>query len=183
MHLYNNKFSEKLLSLLKNCTDMFTIDIGKNEFDGSIPKWIGQRLSSLKILSLHSNNFYGQIPDEICALTSLQILDLSHNKLFGSIPRCVNNFNMMARNNNSNDPLFLLNWSVESSSIPFESELLVIKGKSLEYSTTLQLVNIIDLSNNNLSGKIPKEVVSLQGLQSLNLSFKILIGRIPEIYR
>ncbi|KAK7814786.1 receptor-like protein eix2, partial [Quercus suber] len=103
-----------------NFSDMFTIDIGKNEFDGSIPKWIGHRLSSLMILSLHSNNFYGQIPDEICALTSLQILDLSHNKLFGSIPRCVNNFSVMAKNNNSNDPLFLLDWWFESSSRPFE---------------------------------------------------------------
>ncbi|KAK4559573.1 hypothetical protein RGQ29_008696 [Quercus rubra] len=180
LHLYNNKFSGKLLSLLKNCKGLFTIDIGKNEFDGTIPKWIGHRLSSLMILSLHSNNFYGQIPDELCALTSLQILDLSHNKLFGSIPKCVNNFNTMARNNNSNDPLFLSVSSVAYSSTPFESELLVMKGKSLEYSTTLQLVNIIDLSNNNLSGEIPKEVASLQGLQSLNLSSNILTGMIPE---
>ena len=174
LHLYNNKFSGKLLSLLKNFKDLFTIDIGKNEFDGSIPKWIGHRLSSLMILSLHCNNFYGQIRDEICALTSLQILDLSHNKLFGSITRCVSNFIMMARNNNSNDPLFLSIQSTAYISNPFESELLVFKGKSLEYSTTLRLVNIIDLSNNNLLEEIPKEVASLQGLQSLNLSFNIL---------
>ncbi|KAM3696001.1 hypothetical protein ACJW31_06G004700 [Castanea mollissima] len=181
LHLYNNKFSGKFLSLLKNCTDLFTIDIGKNEFDGNIPKWIGHKLSSLKILSLHSNNFYGQIPDELCALTSLQILDLSHNKLFGSIPKCVNNFSSMATNHNSNYPIFFPLSQIEVSNYrPFESELLVIKGKSLEYSTTLRLVNIIDLSNNNLSGEIPKEVVSLQGLQSLNLSFNILTGRIPE---
>ncbi|KAM3696003.1 hypothetical protein ACJW31_06G004900 [Castanea mollissima] len=181
LHLYNNKFSGKLLSLLKNCTDLVTIDIGKNEFDGSIPKWIGHRLSSLTILSLHSNNFYGQIPDELCALSSLQILDLSHNKLSGSIPKCVNNFITMARNNNSIYPFyFFFVVSPDYSDRPFESQLLVIKGNSLEYSTTLGLVNIIDLSNNNLSGEIPKEVASLQGLQSLNLSFNILTGRIPE---
>ncbi|XP_023905694.2 receptor-like protein EIX2 [Quercus suber] len=186
LHLYNNKFSRKLLFLLKNCKDLSIIDIGKNEFDGSIPKWIGHRLSSLMILSLHSNNFYGQIPDELCALTSLQILDLSHNKLFGSIPKCVNNFITMARNNNSNDPITFAYVSLDygngvvESEFLVESELLVIKGKPLEYSTTLQLVNSIDLSNNNLSGEIPKEVASLQGLQSLNLSFNILTGRIPE---
>ena len=66
LHLYKNKFSGKLLSLLKYCKDLLTIDIGENEFVGSIPKWIGHRLSSLMILSLHSNNFYGQISDEIC---------------------------------------------------------------------------------------------------------------------
>ncbi|KAL4618402.1 hypothetical protein ACB092_06G007400 [Castanea dentata] len=181
LHLYNNKFSGKLPSLLKNCTNLVTIDIGKNEFDGSIPKWIGHRLSSLMILSLHSNNFYGQIPDDLCALSSLQILYLSHNKLSGSIPKCVNNFITMARNNNSISPFyFFYAMSLNYSDRPIESELLVIKGNSLEYSTTLGLVNIIDLSNNNLSGEIPKEVASLQGLQSLNLSFNILTGRIPE---
>ncbi|KAM4085111.1 hypothetical protein ACJW30_10G002100 [Castanea mollissima] len=180
LHLSNNSFSGKFPSLLKNCKYLFTIDIGKNEFVGSIPLWIGHRLSSLMILSLRFNNFHGQIPEELCALTSLQILDLSHNKLFGSIPKCLNNFITMARNNNSNDPIYVLSWSRMSSSRPFESELLVIKGESLEYSTTLQLVNIIDLSNNNLSGEIPKEVASLQGLQSLNLSSNILTGMIPE---
>ncbi|KAM3734257.1 hypothetical protein ACB098_10G001700 [Castanea mollissima] len=180
LHLSNNSFSGKFPSLLKNCKYLFTIDIGKNEFVGSIPLWIGHRLSSLMILSLRFNNFHGQIPEELCALTSLQILDLSHNKLFGSIPKCLNNFITMARNNNSNYPIYVFDWSIMSSSRPFESELLVIKGKSLEYSTTLQLVNIIDLSNNNLSGEIPKEVASLQGLQSLNLSSNILTGMIPE---
>ena len=180
LHLYNNKFSGKLLSLLKNCKDLLTVDIGENKFVGSIPRWIGHKLSSLMILSLHSNNFYGQIPDEICALSSLQILDLSHNKLFGSIPKCVNNFSMMAKINNTNYPAFLFVQSAIYSSNPSESEFLVIKGKSLEYSTILRLINIIDLSNNNLSGEIPKEVASLQGLQSLNLSLNILTGRIPE---
>ncbi|XP_075640053.1 receptor-like protein EIX1 [Castanea sativa] len=180
LHLSNNSFSGKFPSLLKNCNYLFTIDIGKNEFVGSIPLWIGHRLSSLMILRLRFNNFHGQIPEELCALTSLQILDLSHNKLFGSIPKCLNNFSTMARNNNSNYPIYVFDWSLMYSSRPFESELLVIKGESLEYSTTLQLVNIIDLSNNNLSGEIPKEVASLQGLQSLNLSSNILTGMIPE---
>ncbi|KAM4073224.1 hypothetical protein ACB094_10G002100 [Castanea mollissima] len=180
LHLSNNSFSGKFPSLLKNCKYLFTIDIGKNEFVGSIPLWIGHRLSSLMILSLRFNNFHGQIPEELCALTSLQILDLSHNKLFGSIPKCLNNFITMARNNNSNYPIYVFDRSLMSSSRPFESELLVIKGESLEYSTTVQLVNIIDLSNNNLSGEIPKEVASLQGLQSLNLSSNILTGMIQE---
>ena len=101
LHLHNNKFSKKLLSSLKNFKDLLAIDIGENEFVGSIPKWIGYILSRLMILRLPSNNFCGQI-------TSLQILDLSHNKLFGSIPKCVNNFSMKARNNNSNYPFFCL---------------------------------------------------------------------------
>ncbi|XP_030930563.1 receptor-like protein EIX2 [Quercus lobata] len=180
LHLDNNRFSGKLPSSLKNCKDLVTIDVAKNDFVGSIPSWIGHRLSSLVILNLHSNNFHGYIPEELCSLTSLQILDLSHDMLFGSIPRCVHNFSAMATGNNSNYP-FLLYYSFTGyNSRPFESQSVVIKGKDLEYSTTLQLVKLIDLSNNNLSGEIPEEVTRLKGLQSLNLSFNILTGRIPE---
>jgi Leucine-rich repeat (LRR) protein len=157
-----------------------TIDIAENEFVGSIPSWIGHRLSSLVILNLRSNNFHGFIPKELCSLTSLQILDLSHNKLFGSIPRCVNNFSAMTTNQNSSQLFSLYFGPNNYGSIPFESELLVIKGNVMEYSTILQLVIIIDVSKNNLSREIPKEVTSLQGLQSLNLSFNSLNGMIPE---
>jgi hypothetical protein len=51
LHLYNNKFSKKLPSSLKNCKDLVTIDNAKNEFVGSIPLWIGHRLTSLVILN------------------------------------------------------------------------------------------------------------------------------------
>ena len=40
-----------------NCKELVTIDIAKNDFVGSIPSWIGHRLSSLVILKLRSNNF------------------------------------------------------------------------------------------------------------------------------
>ncbi|KAM3752104.1 hypothetical protein ACB098_04G163800 [Castanea mollissima] len=180
LHLDNNRFSRKLPSSLKNCKQLVTIDVAKNDFVGSIPSWIGHRLSRLVILHLHSNNFHGHIPEELCSLTSLQILDLSHNKLFGSIPKCVHNFSAMATSNSSDYPFHSFQMSTEYFSAPIESQLVAIKGKYLEYSTTLRLVKIIDLSNNNLSGEIPTEVMHLKGLQSLDLSFNILTGRIPE---
>ncbi|KAL4634636.1 hypothetical protein ACB092_04G214600, partial [Castanea dentata] len=180
LHLDNNRFSRKLPSSLKNCEQLVTIDVAKNDFVGSIPSWIGHRLSRLVILHLHSNNFHGYIPKELCSLTSLQILDLSHNKLFGSIPKCVHNFSAMATSNSLHYPFWSFQRSTEYNSLPIESQLVTIKGKDLEYSTTLQLVKIIDLSDNNLSGEIPEEVMHLKGLRSLNLSFNILTGRIPE---
>ncbi|KAK4569236.1 hypothetical protein RGQ29_004581, partial [Quercus rubra] len=204
LHLDNNRFSRKLPSSLKNCKQLVAIDVAKNDFVGSIPSWIGNRLSRLLlgriprcvhnfsamatrnrlsrlvILNLHSSNFHGYIPKELCSLSSLQILDLSHNKLFGSIPKCVHNFSAMATSNSSDYPFFSFPYSREYFSAHIESQLVAIKGKELEYSTTLQLVKIINLSNNNLSGEIPEEVMHLKGLQSLDLSFNILTGSIPE---
>ncbi|XP_075669240.1 receptor-like protein EIX2 [Castanea sativa] len=180
LHLYDNKFSGKLPSSLKNCKELVTIDIGENEFVGSMPSWIGQ-LSNLMILSLRSNNFHGLMPKEVCALTSLQILDLSHNKLFGGIPTCVMNFSAMTTTNSSNIAIYSYGFSMGYDEYEkFESALLVMKGRVVEYGTILGLVKSIDLSKNNFSGEIPSEVTSLQGLQSLNLSFNIFTGRIPK---
>ena len=143
---------------------------------------IGHRFSSLMILNLHSNNLNGQISKELCALTSLQILDHSYNKLSGGIPRCVNNFSAMATKNNSNPDMSFhpLDYYYYVAAIPLESELLVIKGKALKYSTIPHLVKCIDFSKNSLLGEIPKEITSLQELQSLNLSYNLLIGSIPK---
>ncbi|EOY12096.1 Receptor like protein 6, putative [Theobroma cacao] len=65
---------------------MFTsIDLSKNEFQGEIPKVIGE-LNSLKGLNLSHNNLSGYIPTSMGNLINLEWLDLSSNKLVGKIP-------------------------------------------------------------------------------------------------
>ncbi|XP_042383651.1 putative receptor like protein 25 [Zingiber officinale] len=54
------------------------------------------------------------------------------------------------------------------------------KGSTNEYTKALSAVASIDLSNNELSGEIPKEIIKLHGLCFLNLSNNHLTGRIPE---
>ena len=61
-----------------------------------------------------------------------------------------------------------------------ESILVTTKGSTIDYTTILSLVTSIDLSNNYLSGEIPKELTKLLGLRFLNLSNNHLTGRIPE---
>ncbi|KAK8521703.1 hypothetical protein V6N13_021787 [Hibiscus sabdariffa] len=68
----------------------------------------------------------------------------------------------------------------------FDDHLLVIwKGVEQEYGKTLGLLKVIDLSCNKLSGEIPKEITSLQGLITLNLSRNMLkesiIGEIGQL--
>ncbi|PWA41557.1 leucine-rich repeat domain, L domain-like protein [Artemisia annua] len=51
---------------------------------------------------------------------------------------------------------------------------------SLEYTTTFQYVINMDLSNYNLVGEIPVELMSLSALLGLNLSNNHLNGGIPD---
>ncbi|XP_058008885.1 receptor-like protein 7 [Hevea brasiliensis] len=62
------------------------IDLSRNEFEGEIPKIIGN-LNALRLLNLSNNNLSGDIPSSLGSLTKLESLDLSQNKLSGEIPQ------------------------------------------------------------------------------------------------
>ncbi|XP_012470987.1 receptor-like protein EIX2 [Gossypium raimondii] len=177
LHLRKNNLSGVLPSSLQNCTSLLAIDLGENHFVGNIPGWIGEKLSDSILISLGSNRFQGQIPDNLCSLSYLTILDLAHNNLSGTIPKCFMNLSAMAANQNSSNPI---SYAFGHFGTSLETLLLMIKGILLEYSSTLQLVTSMDLSDNNLAGEIPAGMTDLLGLRFLNLSNNHLTGRIPK---
>jgi Leucine-rich repeat (LRR) protein len=130
----------------------------------------------VKALQLRSNEFSGDIPQQICQLSSLMVLDLANNSLTGTIPHCLHNITSMMFNNVSGSDQFgILNKNQNTKftiCIP-----LLTKGNYLAY---LQYMHALDLSNNHLSGRIPLEVFRLIALQSLNLSQNQLTGTIPK---
>ncbi|KAG8479576.1 hypothetical protein CXB51_029380 [Gossypium anomalum] len=73
----NNKLTGKIphsliTSILRNSTTLFILDLSENHFNGSVPIWIGDKLSKLMVLRLRSNNFDGHIAHNICDLQSFQ---------------------------------------------------------------------------------------------------------------
>lgn len=54
------------------------------------------------------------------------------------------------------------------------------EGRLVEYTSIISVVNIIDLSCNNLSGVMPEEITNLSTLVTLDLSWNQLTGMIPE---
>ncbi|KAH6778804.1 hypothetical protein C2S52_010041 [Perilla frutescens var. hirtella] len=181
LSLHNNIFSGQIPLTMQNCTNLLKIDLSHNNLDGKLPAWIGTSLVNLKILILRSNKFSGEISSEICHLHSLQILVLSNNQFSGIIPRCVSNFTAMTTKRRLQfeddfDPIY----EAYSNNPAYESALIITKGVELEYRTILPLVTNLDLSMNNLSGDIPKELTSLVELRSLNLSGNHLTSSIPE---
>ncbi|CAL5323063.1 unnamed protein product [Camellia sinensis] len=94
------------------------------------------------------------------------------------VPKCFNNFTAMTEKQNSSN-LFSY-YALSPTSEAQENAFLVTKGREVEYSTTLKFVTSMDLSENNLSGEIPKELTRLVGLHSLNLSGNHFTGEIPK---
>ncbi|CAD5168525.1 unnamed protein product [Musa acuminata subsp. malaccensis] len=177
LHLNNNNLSGRFPSFLKHCEQLVTLDLAENNLFDEIPTWVGENLLYLRVLSLKSNLFSGTIPVHIANLTSLQVLDLSSNHLSGSIPSSLGNCSAMVEI--QHDTTSLLNLFNVSGSYS-ESIVITVKGFDIQYTRILSLVKSIDLSNNNLSGEIPRELTSLHGLLFLNLSKNHLRGTIPE---
>ncbi|XP_028786668.1 receptor-like protein EIX2 [Neltuma alba] len=176
----NNRFIGELSSSLKTCTSLKMLDVGENKLSGPIPSWIGDELQQLQMLSLRNNCFSGSLPLHLCYLTSLQLLDLSLNNLSGQIFRCLKNFTAMIQESSSTN---LVSPSISSNgSTPFYqydiNALLMWKGAPQMFKHS-KLLKSIDLSSNQISGVIPKEIGGLVELISLNLSRNSLSGRIP----
>ncbi|WJZ81608.1 hypothetical protein VitviT2T_001442 [Vitis vinifera] len=174
--LGDNNLSGEPFPSLRNCTWLYALDLGNNRFSGEIPKWIGERMPSLEQLRLRGNMLTGDIPEQLCWLSDLHILDLAVNNLSGSIPQCLGNLTALSfvtlLDRNFDDP----------SGHDFYSERmeLVVKGQNMEFDSILPIVNLIDLSSNNIWGEIPKEITNLSTLGTLNLSRNQLTGKIPE---
>ncbi|GJS18930.1 leucine-rich repeat-containing protein [Tanacetum coccineum] len=191
LYLYNNNLFGELPSSLKHCTHLTFLNLGANKFSGNVPVWIGENLSHVYVLSLASNNFHGTIPLQLCHLVNLQLLDLSMNNLYGTIPSCVNNLTAMVLEIfslkgkdlvrvNTLDIMQIRGNRYTSGHDYFDHVMIRWQGKVREFSRNLESVKSIDLSSNNLTGKIPYEVTNLYQLVALNLSNNALCGEIPS---
>ncbi|XP_020422154.1 leucine-rich repeat receptor-like protein CLAVATA2 [Prunus persica] len=86
------------------------IDLSSNNFEGEIPEQVGS-LVGLNTLNLSMNRLTGEIPSSIGKLRWLETLDLSHNQLSGHIPQnfssltFISHFNLSYNNLIGNIPL------------------------------------------------------------------------------
>ncbi|CAK9137457.1 unnamed protein product [Ilex paraguariensis] len=182
LHLHNNKFCGRLPLSLHNLTRLRIFDLSGNAFNDIIPPWIGENLNNLKFLSLQSNKFHGDIPLQLCWLSALQLLNVAHNSITGNIPLCFGNFTAMVVDHIADANGVSLDFSSGNYTGGYYQYNVIdsMKGTELQFTTTVPLIASIDLSNNDIDGEIPEELMDLFGLQSLNLAGNHLKGRIPE---
>ncbi|GAB2278556.1 hypothetical protein Dimus_013233 [Dionaea muscipula] len=127
-----------------------SLTLDGNHFNGTFPHWF-HSLSSLNILSLRKNSLKGHLPSSLCRVGTLTDLALSNNRLHSKLP----DFSGLRS-------LHLLDLRGNQ----FDSEMPKMpKG----------LVSLL-LSNNSLSGDIPRQFGELNQLQHLDLSYNSLTG-------
>uniref|UniRef100_A0ACD5TBG6 Uncharacterized protein n=1 Tax=Avena sativa TaxID=4498 RepID=A0ACD5TBG6_AVESA len=182
LSLRNNNLSGGFPSLLQKCPQLIFLDLEDNHFLGTLPAWIGEKLSSLSFLRLRSNMFYGHIPVELMKLVNLQFLDLAYNNISGSIPRSIVNCTGMTQTRHISYDAFTSQFRFDENELVDYTEnfMVLTKGQERLYTGEIIYMVNLDLSCNSLTGGIPTEISALVELKNLNLSWNNFNGKIPE---
>ncbi|KAG2261647.1 hypothetical protein Bca52824_068726 [Brassica carinata] len=199
--LNNNQLTGEIPPEFFNCSNVEWISFTSNRLTGEVPRDFGV-LSRLAVLQLGNNNFTGQIPSELGKCTTLVWLDLNTNHLTGEIPPRLGrqpgskalsgllSGNTMAFVRNVGNSCKGVGGLVEFSGIRPERLLQIPSLKSCDFTrmysgpilslfTRYQTIEYLDLSYNQLRGKIPDEIGEMIALQVLELSHNQLSGEIP----
>lgn len=153
---------------------------------GQIPQELGL-LTGLKRLSLRSEGLgspsvSGTLPDSIGELVDLETIRLNGNNIGGTLPSTVGQL--------TNIRVFLLSGNSLIGTIP--SEIGNTGGNTYNFDgnqlsgkipielLTMQTLRSLNFDGNKLSGSIPTEIALNPSLNSLSLSGNKLVGRIPS---
>lgn len=176
---WKNKLTGNIPESLSQCQELQALDFSYNNLSGPIPKEIFGLRNLTKLLLL-SNDLSGFIPPDIGNCTTLRRLRLNDNRLSGTIPSEMGNLKHLNFVDMSENHLV---GGIPPSVVGCQSlEFLDLHSNGLTGSvpdalpTSLQLV---DLSDNRLSGSLSHSIGSLTELSKLLLSKNQLSGRIP----
>ncbi|KAJ9162624.1 hypothetical protein P3X46_022383 [Hevea brasiliensis] len=178
VYLSNNRLQGPLTNAFYNCSELMTLDLSRNYFTRRIPDWIG-KFPKLSYLLLGYNNLVGEIPIQLCNLGQLSLVDLSNNNLSGHVLPCITAASNKVRQEEVGTNPYM------ASSPAYMKQPLEFTTKSISYyfqGSILKYISGLDLSCNNLTGKIPAEIGNLSMIQVLNLSHNSLTGLIPQSF-
>uniref|UniRef100_A0A0D9WYM2 non-specific serine/threonine protein kinase n=1 Tax=Leersia perrieri TaxID=77586 RepID=A0A0D9WYM2_9ORYZ len=171
--LSDNSLTGQFPPFLENATTLRFLDLSHNNFYGRLPSWIAKKIPYLRFLRLRSNMFSGHIPGELTNSFGLHYLDLADNNISGIIPQSLAGMKAMRRTTPDGNRGDVYTGSISSFT----------KGQELHYTfSNYNLVVLLDLSCNSLTGQIPEEISLLLGLKSLNLYGNHLGGKIPNTF-
>ncbi|KAI9084456.1 hypothetical protein K1719_033444 [Acacia pycnantha] len=178
------------------------LDLRDNKLSGVIPDWI-MKLGVLRALLLGGNKLHGQLSNRLCRLQVMSFLDLSRNNFTGNIPAC---FNSVLSGERKNWIFEYQTFFYYSDSLYYYNPLhlrlffqqsrhqmtALASGLEVDFMTKnlllpykgdiLGFMSGIDLSSNQLTGKIPHEIGHMNYLHALNLSHNHLNGSIPKSF-
>ncbi|KAH9659719.1 Receptor-like protein 13 [Citrus sinensis] len=198
LNLSRNAFNGSIPSSFADMKMLKSLDISYNQLTSAIPERMAMGCFTLEILALSNNSLQGHIFSKKFNLTNLKRLQLDGNKFIGEIPESLSKCYLLgglylsdnhlsgeipaqlcqlkevrlidlSHNNLSGHiPFCLVNTALSEGEIPTQ----------IGYLTRIRALN---LSHNNLTGTIPITFSNLKQIESLDLSYNLLHGKIPQL--
>ncbi|XP_058222205.1 MDIS1-interacting receptor like kinase 2-like isoform X2 [Rhododendron vialii] len=186
LDLSRNEFYGKISGNWRKCPKLQSLRMAGNNITGSIPPELGDS-AQLHRLDLSSNHLTGEIPKELGKVSSLWELYLNDNQLSGGIPREIGSLAELEKLDLS---INRLSGSIAAGNLDncIKLNYLNLSNNNFSQEVPRQLGKIsplshVDLSRNSLMGEIPSEMASLMSLEWLDLSHNHLSGLIPRVFQ
>jgi len=169
---------------LRKLTDLELLDLASNNLQGEIPSWIGE-LTALEYLALSDNELTGSLPTSMGNLTSLALLSLDGNDLTGHIHALEsltnlrylyleqNELEQNIRNTTFQNLTRLVHMDLSDNKFHGDSGI-------PRHFFEMPILEVMDLTNNNIKGKLPENIPSNKDLRFLFLHGNSLSGSIPS---
>ncbi|XP_051229943.1 receptor-like protein EIX1 [Lolium perenne] len=170
---------------LQTQTTVERLDLSNNSIGGAVPSWFWKSVSNASEVYLSDNQLNGTLPTTLKQLPMLYVLELSFNRFTGVLPELpISLGELIASNNLLSGPLpanlelcTFLYFLVISHNL--------ISGTIKPSVCQMKVLNVLDMSDNQLQGKLPSCWTDSQSNQSqlnvLMLRNNSLSGEFPSI--
>ncbi|KAL9237866.1 hypothetical protein vseg_012363 [Gypsophila vaccaria] len=163
LSLSHNNITGDITSEITQMSNLETLDLSNNRFSGQFSTSLIKLSSSLNYLDLSHNTLYGPINDDVFeSCPSLRYLSLAGNSLDGPVPQTLSKCGVLSGLNLSNNH-FSGNPFTENGGL-----------------WSLNRLRLLDLSNNVLSGDVPRGIYTLHNLKELYLQNNQFSGLLPS---
>ncbi|CAL5360634.1 unnamed protein product [Camellia sinensis] len=180
LFLRNNSLNGTIPYWLLNLPSLTDLYLGSNRLTGQIPEF--QHKSKLMHIDLSQNELRGPIPQSISNLVNLTQLDLSSNNFSGVVElQAFSNLKNLENLDLSYNSLSVSTINNIDNILPNLRSFRMTSCKIKEFPDffkALENVEELDISSNEIHGKIPKwvGVIGKASLRYLNLSHNFLTG-------
>ncbi|XP_060673721.1 probable LRR receptor-like serine/threonine-protein kinase At1g53430 isoform X2 [Ziziphus jujuba] len=180
--LSNNRLSGSIPATFGNLKLLSSLKLGENNLTGTLPDTLGN-LKSLSSLWLQSNYFTGDLPESYANLSGLYSFSISGNFLSGPFPNFIKSWTSIRTlslyGNNFNGSI-----SPEIFKLPNLANLMIsdVSNTSFQFpkeAKSSYMTNLI-MRNCSITDEIPNYLFTMSSLKYLDLSFNNLTGRIPD---